>query len=62
VNKKSPKRPRRQPITINNDFFMDKHYQELTRAGMNGKEQSVTKNLTLSVLHQNVQSISNKQN
>lgn len=61
MNKKSLKRPRRQPIIINNDFFMNRHYQELTRAGMNGKEQRVTKNLPLSVLHQNVQSISNKQ-
>ena len=31
VNKRSPKRSRRQPITRNMDFFMDKYYQELSR-------------------------------
>jgi hypothetical protein len=40
---------------------MDKYYQELTRGEMNRRDKRVTKNLTLPVLHQNVQSISNKQ-
>ena len=40
---------------------MGKYYQELIRAGMNRRDKRVTNNLTLSVLHQNVQSISNKQ-
>ena len=41
---------------------MDKHYQEIIRRGeINRRDKRVTKNLTLSVLYQNVQSISNKQ-
>jgi hypothetical protein len=40
---------------------MDKYYQEQTRGERNRRNKMVTKNLTLSVLHQNVQSISNKQ-
>ena len=40
---------------------MDNYYQELLRAGMNRRDKRVTNNLTLSVLHQNIQSISNKQ-
>ena len=40
---------------------MDKYYQELIRAGMNRRDKRVTNNLTLSVLHQNIQSISNKE-
>jgi hypothetical protein len=40
---------------------MDKYYQEQTRGEMNRRVKRVTKNLTLSVLHQNAQSISNKQ-
>jgi hypothetical protein len=40
---------------------MGKYYQELIRAGMNRRDKMVTNNLTLSVLHKTVQSISNKQ-
>jgi hypothetical protein len=40
---------------------MNIYYLELLRAGMNGRDNRVTNNLTLSVLHQNIQSISNKQ-
>ena len=40
---------------------MDSYYQELLRAGMNRRDKRVTNNLTLSVLHRNVQSVSNKQ-
>jgi|GEM_PF-6396561 len=40
---------------------MDSKYQELTRGEINRRDKRVTKNITLSVLHQNVQSISNKQ-
>ena len=41
---------------------MDKCYQELTRAEMDRRDKRVTNNFALSVLHQNVQSLSNKQN
>jgi hypothetical protein len=40
---------------------MDKHQQELTRGEKECRNKSVTMNSNLSVLHQNVQSISNKQ-
>ena len=40
---------------------MNKCYQELTRGEMSRRDKRVTTNLTLLVLHQNVQSISNKQ-
>jgi len=40
---------------------MDKYYQELTRGEMNRRDKRVINNLTLYVLHQNVQSISNRQ-
>ena len=40
---------------------MDNYYQELLRAGMNRSDKRVTNNLNLSVLHKNLQSISNKQ-
>ena len=40
---------------------MNNYYQEILRAGMNRRDKRVTNILTLSVLHQNIQSISNKQ-
>jgi hypothetical protein len=40
---------------------MDKHQQELTRGEKESRNKSVTINSYLSVLHQNIQSISNKQ-
>jgi hypothetical protein len=40
---------------------MDKHQQELTRGEKESRNGSVTMISNLSVLHQNVQSISNKQ-
>ena len=40
---------------------MGKYYQELIRAGMSRRDKRVTNNLTLSVPHQTIQSISNKQ-
>jgi hypothetical protein len=39
---------------------MDKHQQELTRGEKESRNTSVTKNTNLPVLHQNIQSISNK--
>jgi hypothetical protein len=39
---------------------MVKYYQELTMGEMNRRDKRVTKNLTLSVLYQNIQSVSNK--
>jgi len=40
---------------------MDKHQQELTRGEKESRNKSVTMNSNLSVLYQNIQSISNKQ-
>jgi hypothetical protein len=40
---------------------MDKYFQELTKGVMVRRDKRVTKNVSLSVLHQNVQSITNKQ-
>jgi len=40
---------------------MDNYYQELLRAGINRRDKSVTNNLNLSVLHQNIKSISDIQ-
>ena len=40
---------------------MNKCYQELTRGEMSRRDKRVTTNLTLLVLHQNVQSTCNKQ-
>jgi hypothetical protein len=40
---------------------MDKHHQELTRGEKESRYKSVIMNSNLSVLHQNMQSISNKQ-
>jgi len=60
IDRKSPKRPRRQPVTRNNDFFMDKHQQVLTRGDRNSRNKIVTTKPNLSILHQNIQSIGNK--
>ena len=59
VNKKSPKRPRRQPVTWIKDFFMDRHQQELARGERNSRNKIVIMKPNLSVLHQNIQSIGN---
>jgi hypothetical protein len=40
---------------------MDEHQLELTRGEKKSRNESVTTRLNLSVLHQNIQSISNKQ-
>ena len=40
---------------------MDKHQQELTKGEKESRNKSVTKNSNLSVLQQNIQSLSNKQ-
>jgi hypothetical protein len=37
VDKKSSKRPRRQPVTRNKDVFMDRHKQELARGERNSR-------------------------
>jgi hypothetical protein len=42
-------------------IFMDKHQQKLTRGEKESRNKRVTMNLNLSILHQNVQSIGNKQ-
>jgi hypothetical protein len=40
---------------------MDKHQEELTRGEKESRNKSVTMNSNLSVLHQNIQNVSNKQ-
>jgi len=60
VDRKSPKRPRRQPVTRNSDFFMDKHQQILMRGDRNSRNKTVTTKPNLSILHQNIQSVGNK--
>jgi hypothetical protein len=42
-------------------MFMDRYSQELTKGVMVRRDERVSKNVSLSLLHQNVQSISNKQ-
>ena len=48
-------------VTRNKDFFMDRHQQELARGERNSRNKIVTMKPNLSVLHQNIQSIGNKQ-
>ena len=57
VDKKSPKRPRRQPVTRNKNFL----WTELARGERNSRNKIGTMKPYLSVLHQNIQSIGNKQ-
>jgi len=40
---------------------VNNYYKEILRAGMNRRDKRVTNNLNLSVFHQNIQRISNKQ-
>jgi hypothetical protein len=58
--RKSPKRPRRQPVTRNSDFFMDTYKQVITRGDRNSRNKIVTTKPNLSILHQNMQSTGNK--
>jgi hypothetical protein len=60
IDRKSPERPRRQPVTRNSDLVMDKHQQVLTRGDRNSRNNIVTMKPNLSILHQNIQSIGNK--
>jgi hypothetical protein len=48
-------------ITRHKDFFMDRHHQELARDERNRRNKIVAMTPNLSVLHQNIQSISKKQ-
>jgi hypothetical protein len=61
LDRNSPKRPRRQPVTRSSDFFMERHPQVQTRGDRNSRNVTVTMKPKLSTLHQNIQSTGNKQ-
>jgi hypothetical protein len=59
VDRNSPKRTRRQPVTRSSDF-MNRHPQVQMRGDRNKRNVTFTMKSKLSILHQNIQSIGNK--